>query len=371
LKSVKINYTTNASDLKKCNFIVAAVPTPITKGKTPDLLPVERAAETIGKNLSKGTLVVFESTVYPGVTEEIAAPIIEKLSGLKYGKEWKIAYSPERINPGDKEHTIDKVTKIVSGMDQETLEKVAFVYGQITTVHKAESIKVAEAAKVIENIQRDLNIALMNELSLIFGRLDIDTQAVLNAAGTKWNFHKYKPGLVGGHCIGVDPYYLTYRAQELGYQPQVILAGRQINDNMAKYVAEQTIKALIHAGKTIKGARVLILGLTFKENVKDARNSKTKEVIKELQDYGVDVIANDPYLDQHEIEEENFNVKKVSLESAVGVDCIILTVPHKEFIGKKIREYSKVYKDKKIFYDIKGHYDKAEAEKEGFIYLRL
>jgi UDP-N-acetyl-D-glucosamine/UDP-N-acetyl-D-galactosamine dehydrogenase len=371
LKSLKIKYTTDSAEMKGCNFIIAAVPTPITKANIPDLTPIEKASDVIGKNLSKGTIVVFESTVYPGVTEEIAVPIIEKLSGLKCGKDWKVGYSPERINPGDKEHTIHNVVKVVSGMDKETLDQIAFVYRQITTVHMAESIKVAEAAKVIENIQRDLNIALMNELSLIFEKMGIDLKQVLCAAGTKWNFHKYKPGLVGGHCIGVDPYYLTHRAQELGYQPKVILAGRQINDGMAKHVAELTVKGLNRLGKVIQGSRVLVLGLTFKENVKDSRNSKTKDVIRELQDYGVDVIAFDPNLDQHEVDYEGFNVKNVPLSKVGKVDCIIMAVPDKEFIKMSLADYARFYSKKKLFVDVTGYYDPAEAEKLGFMYIRL
>jgi UDP-N-acetyl-D-glucosamine/UDP-N-acetyl-D-galactosamine dehydrogenase len=371
LKATRISYTTDPAEMRKSNFIIAAVPTPITKANIPDLSPIEKASEAIGKNLVRGSIVVFESTVYPGVTEEIAVPIIEKLSGLKCGIDWKVGYSPERINPGDKEHTIHSVVKVVSGMDKDSLEKVAFVYGQITKVHRAESIKVAEAAKIIENIQRDLNIALMNELSLIFERMGIDLNQVLCAAGTKWNFHKYKPGLVGGHCIGVDPYYLTHKAQELGYQPKVILAGRQINDGMAKHVAELTIKGLNKLGKVIRGSRVLILGLTFKENVKDARNSKTRDVIHELQEYGVDVIACDPNLDQHEVDAEEFNVKNIPLKNVGKVDGIILTVPHKEFMVMKLADYAKLYHDGKLLVDVKGCLDMEEARKLGFTYIRL
>jgi UDP-N-acetyl-D-glucosamine/UDP-N-acetyl-D-galactosamine dehydrogenase len=371
LREAKIDYTTEEKAISRSNFIISAVPTPITRAKTPDLTPVIRASETIGRNISPGSIVVFESTVYPGVCEEVVVPIIEKISGLKCGKDWKIGYSPERINPGDKEHTIEKITKIVSGMDAETLEKVAFVYGQITTVYKAETIKVAEAAKVIENIQRDLNIALMNELSIIFDKLGVDTKHVLEAAGTKWNFHNYRPGLVGGHCIGVDPYYLTYKAQELGYQPQVILAGRAINDSMAKHVAEQTVKGLNKLGKTIKGSKVLVLGLTFKENVKDSRNSKVKDVIKELHEYGVEVMAHDPYLDQHEIDEEEFGVKNTDLAKAMDVDAFIVATPHKEFTKLSLEDYKKMFPKAKLLVDVKGIYDKKNAEKQGFSYLRL
>ncbi|MBN2142232.1 nucleotide sugar dehydrogenase [Candidatus Woesearchaeota archaeon] len=371
LKAVNIAYCSDPSCLKECNFIIVAVPTPVTKANLPDLTPITKASEMVGKNLRSGSTVIFESTVYPGVTEEVALPIIEQFSNLKCGSDWFIGYSPERINPGDREHTIDKITKIVSGMDNETLEKAAFVYGAITKVHKAESIKVAEAAKVIENIQRDLNIGLMNELSKIFRRLDIDTQEVLKAAGTKWNFHNYKPGLVGGHCIGVDPYYLTHKAQELGYHPRIILAGRELNDGMAKYVAENTIKLMINAGQTIKAANVLILGLTFKENVKDSRNSKVKDVIAEIKSFGASVEACDPYLSQEELDHEGFGVKNKGLSSLGKYDAVILAVPHKEFAGLSLKSLDKLFKEKKVLIDIKGFYDKEEAKRLGFEYFRL
>ncbi len=296
LKTTTIDYTTDSSNLKRVDFIVVTVPTPIDENNNPDLSPMEKASITIGQNLKQGSIVVYESTVYPGVTEDICIPILERESGLKCGVDFKVGYSPERINPGDKVHTVDKIVKVVSGMDQETLETVAGVYELVVTagVHRASSIKVAEAAKVIENTQRDLNIALINELALIFNKLDIPTQDVLAAAGTKWNFLKFTPGLVGGHCIGVDPYYLTHKAEQIGYLPQVILAGRRINDGMGKYVAENTVKQMIQSGKVIKGSRVLVLGLTFKEDVPDIRNTKVVDIVSELSDYGVDVLIHDP-----------------------------------------------------------------------------
>ena len=371
LKSTKIKYTTSPSEIKKCNFIIVAVPTPVDNHNNPDLTPVIKASETVGKNLSKGAIVVYESTVYPGATEEVCIPILERESKLKCGKDFKIGYSPERVNPGDKEHTIDKITKVVSGVDKESLDIISEVYGKITKIYKAKSIKVAEAAKVIENIQRDLNIALMNELSLIFEKIGISVKDVVAAASTKWNFHKYTPGLVGGHCIGVDPYYLTYKSQELGYQPHVILAGREINESMAKHVAEMTVKGLNKIGKVIQGSKILILGLTFKENVKDSRNSKTKDIIKELKEYSVDVIAYDPYLSQEEIDHEGFGVKNVNFDKVGKVDGIIMTVPHKEFVQNPISYYSRFFKDKKLFFDVKSYYDKEEALKEGFEYCSL
>ena len=332
MAAAKVEYTCDPSVLERANFIIVTVPTPITEAKMPDLTMVKEASETVGKHIRPGSVVVYESTVYPGVTEDICVPIIERESGLICGKDWKIGYSPERVNPGDSEHTLDKIVKVVSGMDAETLELVAGVYGEICKagVHKGPNIKTAEGAKVIENIQRDLNIALMNELSLIFHRLNINIKDVIDAAGTKWNFHKYQPGLVGGHCIGVDPYYLTYRAQELGYSPEVILAGRRINDRMAEYVADLMIQGLVEAGKVVQGSRVLIMGLTFKEDIRDIRNSKIADAIKKLQSYGVKVLGHDPNLEESEV--AKFGVEYVSnLKSASKVDGIILAVVHKQF----------------------------------------
>jgi len=336
IKSAKfLKLTTDPKELKNAQFIIVAVPTPINKNKQPDLACLESASETVGKNLSKGSIVVFESTVYPGVTEEICVPIIERASDLKYGRDFKVGYSPERINPGDKEHTLQNVVKVVSGCDKETLEEVAKVYGLVVKagVYKAESIKTAEAAKVIENTQRDLNIALMNELSIIFHKMGIDTLSVLKAAGTKWNFIKMHPGLVGGHCIGVDPYYLTAKAEELGYHPQVILSGRQINDSMGKYIAEQTVKKLIEADKNVKGAKVLILGITFKENINDIRNSRVIDIINELKEHGINVIVCDPLADKEAVKHE-YDVEIIEYKSDIQADAIVIAVAHDIFKSK-------------------------------------
>lgn len=341
LRECKATFSFDPTDIKNSDFIIVAVPTPITSANIPNLEFIRSSAELVGKNLKKGAVVVFESTVYPGVTEEVCAPIIENESGFKVGVDFKIGYSPERVNPGDKEHTIDKIIKIVSGCDEEALEKISFVYGKICKagLHKASTIKTAEAAKVIENIQRDLNIALMNELQLIFDKMGIDTKDVLEAAGTKWNFHKYKPGLVGGHCIGVDPYYLTYKAQNIGYHPEVILAGRRINDNMHKFYAQKIIKRLIKDGKKISGARVLILGLTFKPNVNDARNSRVKNLIEELREYDIDVVGCDPLLEDSVVEKE-FGVKNMILDNIQNIDfdLIVLAVTHDCFSNLNINK---------------------------------
>jgi len=331
LLAARITYTNLSEDIKKADFIIIAVPTPVDKHNNPDLTPLISSSTLVGKNLSSGATVVYESTVYPGCTEEVCVPLLEKYSGLKCGTDFKIGYSPERINPGDKEHTIFKVTKIVSGMDEETLNVVDAVYSTVTKTHRAPSVKVAEAAKVIENIQRDLNIALMNELAIIFSRMNIDVKDVLNAAGTKWNFHHYRPGLVGGHCIGVDPYYLTYKAEELGYHPEVILAGRRINDNMHRFYAEKLIHLIIKDGKKVAGTKVLVLGLTFKPNVKDARNSRIKYLIEELKRYGVEVFGCDPLLED-EIVEKEFGVKNYFFDEVKSqTDYFILAAPHDAF----------------------------------------
>lgn len=332
LAATRIDYTLEPSRLREARFFIVTVPTPIDNHNTPDLTPVIAASRTVGQNLSPGSIIVYESTVYPGVTEEVCVPLLEKESGLKCGVDFKVGYSPERINPGDKVHTVDKIIKVVSGQDEETLETVARVYEMVVRagVHRAPSIKVAEAAKVIENTQRDLNIALMNELAIIFNKLGISTRDVLEAAGTKWNFLKFTPGLVGGHCIGVDPYYLTFKAEEIGYNPQVILAGRRINDSMGKYVAEMTVKKLIQADKAVKGCRVLVLGLTFKENVPDIRNSKVVDVIDELREYGVDVLIHDPVASAEEAKHE-YGIELACLENVGTVDAVILAVPHDRF----------------------------------------
>jgi len=348
----KLLCSSDPSSIKQADFILICVPTPITKHKEPDLSPVRSAAEVVGKNLKKGAIVVLESTVYPGVTEEIVVPILEKESDMKCGTDFKVGYSPERVNPGDDAHSIDKITKIVSGMDKESTKKLAELYGLITHVFVARDIKTAEAAKVIENIQRDINIALMNELSLIFHKMGLNTQDVLEAAGTKWNFHKYTPGLVGGHCIPVDPYYLVYKARELGYHPQVILAGRAVNDYMPKHVAEMAIKGLNDAGKVIKGSKVLIMGLTYKENVPDTRESPAREMVKALKEYKVDVCGYDPLLSKKEI--EDFGVKAVLELMGTKPDAIILAVAHEQFSILGGRDLAKTIRDCSVVVDVKG-----------------
>ena len=366
LKQTKIDFTTDPSKIKECNFIIVAVPTPISKDKIPVLSYVESAAEIIGKNLKKDSIIVFESTVYPGVTEDICVPILEKESGMKCGIDFKIGYSPERTNPGDKEHPVTKITKIVSGMDKESLGKIAEVYETIIEagVYRAPDIKTAEAAKVIENIQRDLNIALVNELSLIFERMGIDTRKVLEAAGTKWNFHKYSPGLVGGHCIGVDPYYLTYKAKHLGYRPQVILAGREINESMSKYLNNLVLNALIHLKKQIIDSKVLIMGLTFKENVPDTRNSKIRDVIYYLQKYSMQVIGYDPLLTEEAI--KGFGIEPY--KQGEKFDCVIVASPHDVFKDITLDKLKGLMTDRPILIDIKSFYDQEEALKKGFYY---
>lgn len=369
LKTPNISFTTDPKQLRQCRYIIVAVPTPVDDANVPDLSPVVGASEVVGENLSKGAIVVFESTVYPGVTEEICLPILEKKSGLKLG-EFKIGYSPERINPGDHEHTVDKIVKIVSGCDAETLEEVAALYSLVArSVFRAANIMTAEAAKVIENIQRDLNIALMNELSLIFSRLGLHTDEVLAAAGTKWNFHKYHPGLVGGHCIGVDPYYLTHRAQQFGYHPQVILAGRQVNDSMPIRVGEMVVKALCHAGKLVKGARVLVMGLTFKENVPDFRNSKVAETIRYLQGFGVHVIGCDPLLDDGTVH-KGFGVENVEFDKVGQVDCVVLVNRHDAFRLLTL-EQLKARMAAPVLVDLKNQFDRKAAEGAGFYYRSL
>lgn len=333
LKSSDVLYSAEPAALKNADFIIVAVPTPINEALQPDLKALRVSSELIGKNMSPGTIVVFESTVYPGVTEEVCLPILEKTSGLKAGTEFKVGYSPERINPGDKEHTLEKIVKVVSAQDQESLDIVASTYGLVVKagVHRASSIKVAEAAKVIENTQRDLNIALMNELALIFNRLGIDTKGVLEAAGTKWNFLKFSPGLVGGHCIGVDPYYLTHKAESVGYHPQVILAGRRINNGMGKFVAEQAMKRLSQLGRPVNQLKVIVLGLTFKENVPDLRNSKVPDIIKELQEYGVQVMVHDPLAESEEAVAE-YGLHLADWSNLKDADGIVLAVAHRAYV---------------------------------------
>lgn len=351
-----IEFTSDLEKLKEANFYIVAVPTPVDEHNVPDLNPVTKASETIGKVIKKGDYVVYESTVYPGCTEEDCVPVIEKLSGLIACKDYKIGYSPERINPGDKEHTLTSIIKVVSGCDEESLDVIAKVYELVVSagVHRASSIKVAEAAKIIENTQRDLNIALMNELSIIFDRMDINTFEVLEAAGTKWNFLKFQPGLVGGHCIGVDPYYLTYKSKELGYNSQVILAGRNINDGMAGYVAKKVLQHIIQSNTNVKDARVLVMGATFKENVSDIRNSKVADVIKELKSYSLNVDVVDPHADSDELKHEyGF---ELTATPGNDYDAVIVTVPHNDYKNHDDAYYAGITKDGAMVADLKGIY---------------
>lgn len=351
-----ITFTNSLDVLREAKFFIVAVPTPVDDHNVPDLIPVQRASETIGKVIKKGDYVVYESTVYPGCTEEDCLPIIEKLSGLKNVTDFKLGYSPERINPGDKNHTLARIIKVVSGCDAESLEQIAKVYELVVQVgvHRASSIKVAEAAKIIENTQRDLNIALMNELSIIFDKIGINTYEVLEAAGTKWNFLKFQPGLVGGHCIGVDPYYLTHKAKELGYHSEVILAGRNINDNMAKYVAKKIIQHIIRNSGDVKSSKVLIKGATFKENVSDIRNSKVSDVVKALKEYYVNVDVEDPYADSDELKHE-YGFTLVN-KTANDYDAVIISVPHKDFVGLDDAYFCSITKPHAVIADLKGIY---------------
>jgi UDP-N-acetyl-D-glucosamine/UDP-N-acetyl-D-galactosamine dehydrogenase len=363
-----LELTTDPESIKQADVVIIAVPTPVTAHKEPDLSYVLSAAQIVGRYMKKGAVVVLESTYYPGVTEDIVVPLLEKESGFSVGRDFKIGYSPERVNPGDKDHVIEKITKIVSGMDNETTDFLATVYGKITSVYKAKDIKTAEAAKVIENIQRDLNIALMNELAIIFSRMGLDTKAVLEAASTKWNFNRYTPGLVGGHCIPVDPYYLVYKARELGYHPQVILAGRAINDDMPRFVATITIKALNEVGKVIKGAKVLIMGLTFKENVDDTRETPIAEVIKELQEFKCEVYGLDPFLCEKDI--NNFNINMFN-KTVVGIDCVIVAVAHDQFKTMTLDQIKGFMAQDPILIDVRGMFNRREAEATGFYYSTL
>ena len=376
IKETTVEFTADETALRRAKFHIVAVPTPVNDDHTPNLSPVEGASRILGRNLTKGSIVAFESTVFPGVTEDICVPILEQESGLKCGVDFKIGYSPERINPGDKVHRLNTITKIVSGMDEETLENVAKVYEIIVDagVHRAESIKVAEAAKVIENSQRDINIAFMNELSIIFNKMGIDTLAVLRAAGTKWNFLNFRPGLVGGHCIGVDPYYLTYKAEELGYHSQIILSGRRINDDMGKYVAEQVVKKLIAAELPVRGAKVGILGFTFKENCPDTRNTKIIDIVKELNEYGIYPLIADPSADANEAE-TLYGVKFCDISKIKDCDAVILAVAHTQFADLTMEQVASMLKaqenNKKVLADIKGLLDRRAYEDAGYSYWRL
>jgi len=372
LRSADILFTEKTEELAMADFHIVAVPTPVDEAHQPDLTLMYKASETVGKALKKGDIVVYESTVYPGVTEDECVPVLELVSGLRCGIDFTVGYSPERINPGDKEHTFTKIKKVVSGQDAETLEIVARVYESVVTagVHRAASIKVAEAAKVIENTQRDLNIALMNELALIFDRLGIDTNDVLEAAGTKWNFLKFKPGLVGGHCIGVDPYYLTHKAEKVGYIPQVILAGRRINDGMGKFIAQRTVKKMIHSGHNILGSRVTVLGLTFKEDCPDLRNSKVIDIIRELEDYGVEVQVCDPCADPDEAIHE-YGVRLCPVGELKPSGAVVAAVSHELFRSWGVERLTSLMPENPVLIDVKGMYDQYEMKDAGIRVWRL
>ena len=364
--------TTDARKLGEADFIVVAVPTPVDEAHQPDFSPLVGASEAVGRNMKRGAVVVYESTVYPGATEEVCIPVLEKASGMKWKDDFHVGYSPERINPGDKEHTLTKIVKVVSGDDQKTLDQVAELYGAIVKagVHRASSIKVAEAAKVIENTQRDLNIALMNELAIIFDRIGIDTLEVLEAAGTKWNFLPFRPGLVGGHCIGVDPYYLTHKADRLGYQPQVILAGRRINDGMGKFIAEQTVKHMIRAGSHVKGAHVNVLGLTFKEDCPDLRNSRVIDVIRELQSYGIDVHVHDPVADSAEAQHE-YGVGLTPWNELPRADALVVAVAHREYLEMPQQTFATKVVENGTVIDVKSKLDSKSLNAIGLRVWRL
>ena len=366
LKATDVHYTYQPGDLKAADFIIVAVPTPINEALQPDLTALRRSSELIGANLSPGSIVVFESTVYPGATEEVCRPILEQASGMKCGVDFKLGYSPERINPGDKEHTLEKITKVVSAQDEASLDIIANTYGLVVKagIHRAPSIKVAEAAKVIENTQRDLNIALMNELALIFHRLGIDTKSVLEAAGTKWNFLKFSPGLVGGHCIGVHPYYLTSKAESVGYHPQVILAGRRINNGMGKFVAEQTMKRLSELARPVKDLKVAVLGLSFKENVPDLRNSRVPDIIHELREYGVQVLVHDPIVEPEEAVEE-YGIHLSTWDHLSDIDGIILAVAHRVYADMGLQKLLKPLRSQRegVVIDVKCLLDQAKLPK--------
>lgn len=376
IRETTVEFTADESKLKEAKFHIVAVPTPVNADHTPDLRPLESASRTIGRNLTKGSIVVFESTVYPGVTDDVCIPILEKESGMICGEDFKVGYSPERINPGDKVHRLETIVKVVAGMDEDSLDAIAKIYELVVDVgvHRAESIKVAEAAKVIENSQRDINIAFMNELSIIFNKMGIDTKAVLKAAGTKWNFLNFSPGLVGGHCIGVDPYYLTYKAEQLGYHSQIILSGRRINDDMGKYVVENLIKNLIKADVPVKDAKVAILGFTFKENCPDTRNTRVIDIVNELKEYGINPMIADPEADTEEAKHE-YGIVFDSVEDIKEMDAIVIAVGHDQFLKFAQEDFRKIFKkgsnEGKVLLDIKGILDRKEYEAVGYRYWRL
>ena len=371
--AARLALTSDPSDLSRADFIVVAVPTPVDVAHIPDFAPLIGASSTVAQHMKRGAIVIFESTVYPGATEDVCVPVLERHSNLRWKQDFHVGYSPERVNPGDKEHTVSKIVKVVSGDDERTLEKVAELYSSIITagVHRASSIKVAEAAKVIENTQRDLNIALMNELALIFDRIGIDTLEVLQAAGTKWNFLPFRPGLVGGHCIGVDPYYLTHKAEMIGYHPQVILAGRRINDGMGAYVAQQTLKQLIKNGSPLPGAKVIVLGLTFKENCPDLRNSKVADVVRELKELGCEVSVHDPIADSRDAVREYGLILTPWEDLPVRADAIVAAVPHRSYLVMPLREILSRLKRNGVFIDVKSAFDRIAVSQAGFRMWRL
>ncbi|SEP35888.1 nucleotide sugar dehydrogenase [Nitrosovibrio sp. Nv6] len=364
--------TNDPAELSRADYIVVAVPTPVDLAHQPDFTALVGASETVGKHMKRGAIVIYESTVYPGATEEICVPVLEKHSGMKWKGDFHVGFSPERINPGDKQHTLTSILKVVSGDDDDTLEKIAMLYESVISagVYRASSIKVAEAAKVIENTQRDLNIALMNELAIIFDKLGIDTMEVLQAAGTKWNFLPFRPGLVGGHCIGVDPYYLTHKAEMIGYIPQVILAGRRINDSMAKFVAEQTIKHIIKGDINVRGARVNVLGLSFKENCADLRNSKVADLINELKSYGIEIHVHDPVASQEEAHHE-YGLQLESWQNLPRADALIVAVAHRQFVDRPLADFRSKITDKGCFIDVKSQFDPAALREAGLNVWRL
>lgn len=373
IKETTVDFTEDETRLREARFHIIAVPTPINVDKTPDLSPVKGASTIVGRNLTEGSIVVYESTVYPGVTEDICIPILEKESGLKCGVDFKIGYSPERINPGDKVHRLENIKKIVSGIDEESLDEIAKVYELVIEVgvHKASSIKVAEAAKVVENSQRDINIAFMNELAMVFARMNIDTKEVVEAMNTKWNALNFYPGLVGGHCIGVDPYYFVYEAEMLGYHSQIVLSGRKINDGMGSFVADEIIKKLVLVGKVVKKSKVVILGITFKENCPDTRNSKVEDIIKRLKEYGIEPVVVDPHADA----KQEYDVDLVDLSEIKEADCVVLAVAHNEFKTMGLKKLDSMFKDcpneEKVVIDVKSILDKAEFQRLGYCYWRL
>lgn len=376
IKNTSVEFTADEEKLREAKFHIIAVPTPVNQDKTPDLSPVIVASTILGRNLTKGSIVVFESTVYPGVTEDVCVPILEKESGLKCGPDFKIGYSPERINPGDQLHRLENIRKIVSGMDEEALEEIANVYNLVIKagVYKVSSIKTAEAIKVVENSQRDINIAFMNELAMVFDRMGIDTAEVVEGMNTKWNALGFRPGLVGGHCIGVDPYYFTYEAEKLGYHSQIILSGRKVNDGMGEFIANTIIKKLVLADKRVKESKVVILGITFKENCPDTRNSKVNDIIKKLREYGITPIVVDPQANHADAKHE-YDVELVPLASIKDADCIVLAVAHDEFKALTLNDIDKLYRDipnnEKVLIDVKSILDKKSIDNMGYMYWRL